>query len=123
MTQKIEIEVTEPSREKPGLRDQQYLGSILSRWPNVIYAEKCEFQYQAFRSAYQRKTYGGGLSDAELRVRWLDFYVCYKDRTLSELDAFADRAAGRTPRSAGLDERAALVFVVVGFLLFLYLIK
>lgn len=102
MAQRIEFEL-QGSEDARALQPQYRS----ARWPyEVIDPLKCEFQYAAFRDAYNRITrdydgspHHGTLTDAELRVRWLDFYVCFREPTQPQIESFARTAAGRGPMS------------------------
>lgn len=102
----VEFELLAPSREKPGGQQQQYPAS---RWPyDVVDPIKCEFEYSVFRDAYNRyertDEIADGiyrsfprLTDAELRMRWLDHYVCYKTPSQQQIDGMAYEASRGKP--------------------------
>ena len=91
--QKFEFELLDGRRDA-AVQQQQF-----TKWPfpQVCNQNHCEFQYRAFRDAYNKLEtdyetggkYMNALSDAELRMRWLDYYVGYEDPPQQQIAKWA----------------------------------
>lgn len=122
----VEFELLAPSREKPGGQLPTY-SQVRTAWPyDVIDAPRCEFQYRVFRDAYNRlntdydtgRLYQTALTDPELRLCWLNFYVSYENPSHQQIASWAkDVHLGKRSGPTNSDHTLAVVLAAVLLLL------